>query len=114
MSKWWEYNKEYNSYSLYCYAFPGTWKPEERRPIAVLNVEKGRVKERYTYSCYVVLRPGSLMPLKAKSIDEAKSKIEKAIIEYLEYNLDEHLVEIRVLNKEIEELKREENEVCKM
>lgn len=77
-------------------------------------MEKGRVKERYTYSCYVVLRPGSLMPLKAKSINEAKSKIEKAIIEYLEYKLDEHLVEIRVLNKEIEELKREENEVCKM
>lgn len=114
MSKCWEYNEKYNSYSLYCYAFPGTWQSEERRPIAVLNVEKGRVKERYTYSCYVVLRPGSLMPLKAKSIDEAKSKIEKAIIEYLEYKLDEHLVEIRVLNKEIEELKREENEVCKM
>lgn len=114
MSKRWEYNEKYNSYSLYCYAFPGTWKPEGRRPIAVLNVEKGRVKERYTYSCYVVLRPGSLMPLKAKSINEAKSKIEKAVIEYLEYKLDEHLVEIRTLNKEIEELKREENEVCKM
>lgn len=111
MSKCWEYNKEYNSYSLYCGAFPGTWELGERRPIAVLNVNKGRVKERYTYSCYVVLRPGSLMPLKAKSIDEAKSKIEKAIIEYLEYKLDEHLVEIRVLNKELEGLKGEENEV---
>lgn len=114
MPKRWEYNEKYNSYSLYCYAFPGTWEPGERRPIAVLNVERRGKKERYTYSCYTVLRPGSLMPLKAKSIDEAKSKIEKGIIEYLEYKLDEHLVEIRVLNKEIEELKREENKVCKM
>lgn len=45
MSKCWKYNKEYNSYSLYCDAFPGTWKPGERRPIAVLNVDKGCVKE---------------------------------------------------------------------
>lgn len=114
MPKRWEYNEKYNSYSLYCYTFLGTWEPGERRPIAVLNVERRGKKERYTYSCYVVLRPGSLIPLKAKSINEAKSKIEKGIIEYLEYKLDEHLVEIRVLNKEIEELKREENEVCKM
>ncbi len=111
MSKRWEYDKKYNSYSLYCGAFPGTWRSEERRPIAVLNVEKGRSKERYTYSCYVVLRPGSLMPLKAKSIDEAKQKIEKEIIEYLKYNINEHLVEIRALNKELEGLKGEENEV---
>ena len=108
MSKHWEYNKEYNSYSLYCGAFPGTWKPEERRPIAVLNVEKGRSKERYTYSCYVVLRPGSLMPLKAKSIDEAKQKIEKAIIEYLEYKLDKCLNEAQILEEEIAEIKGEE------
>lgn len=107
MSKWWERNKEYNSYRLYCGTFPGTWKPGERRPIAVLNVGKGRNKERYTYSCYVVLRPGSLMPLKAKSIDEAKSKIEKAIIEYLEYKLNEHLNEVRILEKEITEIKGE-------
>lgn len=105
MSKRWEYNEKYNSYSLYCYAFSGTWKPEERRPIAVLNVEKGRVKERYTYSCYVVLRPGSLMPLKAKSIYEAKQKIEKAIIEYLEYKLNEHLNEVRILEEEIAGIK---------
>lgn len=105
MSKRWEYNEKYNSYSLYCYAFSGTWKPEERRPIAVLNVEKGRVKERYTYSCYVVLRPGSLMPLKAKSINEAKQKIEKAIIEYLEYKLNEHLNEVRILEEEIAGIK---------
>lgn len=111
MSKCWKYNKEYNSYSLYCGAFLGTWELGERRPIAVLNVNKGRVKERYTYSCYVVLRPGSLMPLEAKSIDGAKSKIEKEIIEYLEYKINEHLVEIRVLNKELESLKGEENEV---
>ena len=107
MSKYWEYNKEYNSYSLYCGAFPGTWKPEERRPIAVLNVEKGRSKERYTYSCYVVLRPGSLMPLKAKSIDEAKKKIEKAIIEYLEWEFDKHFTEMQIIDEELEELKRE-------
>ena len=105
MSKYWEYNKEYNSYSLYCGAFPETWRSEERRPIAVLNVEKGRSKERYTYSCYVVLRPGSLMPLKAKSIDEAKQKIEKAIIEYLEYKLNEHLNEVRILEEEIAGIK---------
>lgn len=105
MPKRWEYNEKYNSYSLYCYAFPGTWKSEERRPIAVLSVEKGRVKERYTYSCYVVLRPGSLMPLKAKSIDEAKSTIEKAIIEYLEYKLNEHLNEVRILEEEIAGIK---------
>lgn len=110
MSKWWEHNKEYNNYMLYCDAFPGTWKPEERRPIAALNVDKGRNKERYTYSCYVVLRPGSLMPLKAKSIDEAKSKIEKAIIEYLEYKLNEHLNEARILEEEIAEIKGEKNE----
>lgn len=107
MSKWWEHNKEHNSYRLYCGAFPGTWKSGERRPIAVLNVDKGRNKERYTYSCYVVLRPGSLMPLKAKSIDEAKSKIEKAIIEYLEYKLNEHLNEVRILEEEIAEIKGE-------
>lgn len=107
MSKYWEYNKEYNSYSLYCGAFPGTWKPEERRPIAVLNVEKGRSKERYTYSCYVVLRPGSLMPLKAKSIDEAKQKIEKAIIEYLEWEFDKHFTEMQIIDEELKELKRE-------
>ena len=35
MPKRWEYNEKYNSYSLYCGAFPGTWKPGERRPIAV-------------------------------------------------------------------------------
>lgn len=105
MSKRWEYNEKYNSYSLYCYAFPGTWKPEERRPIAVLNVERRGKKERYTYSCYVVLRPGSLMPLKAKSIDEAKSKIEKEIIEYLEYKLNEHLNEVRILEEEIAGIK---------
>lgn len=105
MPKRWEYNEKYNSYSLYCYAFPGTWGPGERRPIAVLNVEKGRVKERYTYSCYVVLRSGSLMPLKAKSIDEAKQKIEKAIIEYLEYKLNEHLNEVRILEEEIAGIK---------
>ena len=110
MSKRWEYNEKYNSYSLYCYAFPGTWEPGERRPIAVLNVERRGKKERYTYSCYVVLRPGSLMPLKAKSIDEAKSKIEKAIIEYLEYKLNEHLNEARILEEEIEEIKGEKNE----
>lgn len=51
------------------------------------------------------------MPLEAKSIDGAKSKIEKEIIEYLEYKINEHLVEIRVLNKELESLKGEENEV---
>lgn len=107
MSKCWEYNKEYNSYSLYCNAFSGTRKPEERRPIAVLNVDKGRVKERYTYSCYVVLRPGSLMPLEAKSIDEAKSKIEKAIIEYLEFNFDKHFTEMQIIDEELKELKRE-------
>lgn len=107
MPKRWEYNEKYNSYSLYCYAFPGTWKLEERRPIAVLNVEKGRVKERYTYSCYVVLRPGSLMPLKAKSIDEAKAEIEKAIIEYLEYKLDKCLNEAQILEEEIAEIKGE-------
>ena len=105
MPKHWEYNEKHNSYSLYCYAFPRTWKLEERKPIAVLNVEKGRVKERYTYSCYVVLRPGSSMPLKAKSIDEAKSKIEKAIIEYLEYKLNEHLNEVRILEEEIAGIK---------
>lgn len=110
----WEYDKKCNAYYLYCNAFPREWQYEERRPVAVLDVHPKGHRERYTYSCYVVLRPGSSMPLKAKSIDEAKSKIEKAIIEYLEYKLDEHLVEIRVLNKEIEELKREENEVCKM
>ena len=107
MSKYWEYNKEYNSYSLYCGAFPGAGKPEERRPIAVLNVEKGRSKERYTYSCYVVLRPGSLMPLKAKSIDEAKQKIEKAIIEYLEWEFDKYFTEMQIIDEELEELKRE-------
>lgn len=105
MSKCWKYNKEYNSYSLYCGAFPGT-KPEERRPIAVLNVEKGRSKERYTYSCYVVSRPGSLMPLKAKSIDEAKQKIEKAIIEYLEWEFDKHFTQMQIIDEELEELKR--------
>lgn len=105
MSKCWEYNKEYNSYSLYCGAFPGTWELGERRPIAVLNVNKGRVKERYTYSCYVVLRPGSLMPLEAKSIDEAKSKIEKAIIEYLEFNFDKHFTEMQIIDEELKELK---------
>lgn len=110
MPKRWEYNEKYNSYSLYCYTFPGTWGPGERRPIAVLNVERRGKKERYTYSCYVVLRPGSLMPLKAKSIDEAKSKIEKAIIEYLEYKLNEHLNEARILEEEIEEIKGEKNE----
>lgn len=110
MPKRWEYNEKYNSYSLYCCAFPGTWKPEERRPIAVLNVKKGRVKERYTYSCYVVLRPGSLMLLKAKSIDEAKSKIEKSIIEYLEYKLNGHLNEAQILEEEIAEIKGEKNE----
>lgn len=110
MPKRWEYNEKYNSYSLYCDAFPREWGCRERRPIAVLNVEKGRVKERYTYSCYVVLRPGSLMPLKAKSIDEAKSKIEKAIIEYLEYKLNERLNEARILEEEIVEIKGEKNE----
>lgn len=111
MSKRWEYNEKYNSYSLYCYAFPGTWKLEERRPIAVLNVERRGKKERYTYSCYVVLRPGSLMPLKAKSIDEAKQKIEKAIIEYLEYKLNEHLNEVRILEEEIAGIKgKKEND----
>lgn len=105
MSKRWEYNEKYNSYSLYCYAFPGTWEPGERRPIAVLNVERRGKKERYTYSCYVVLRPGSLMPLKAKSIYEAKQKIEKAIIEYLEYKLNEHLNEVRILEEEIAGIK---------
>ena len=105
MPKRWEYNEKYNSYSLYCGAFPGTWKPGERRPIAVLNVERRGKKERYTYSCYTVLRPGSLMPLKAKSIDEAKQKIEKAIIEYLEYKLNEHLNEARILEEEIAGIK---------
>lgn len=105
MSKHWEYNEKYNSYSLYCYTFPGTWEPGERRPIAVLNVERRGKKERYTYSCYVVLRPGSLMPLKAKSIDEAKQKIEKAIIEYLEYKSNEYLNEVRILEEEIAGIK---------
>ena len=50
------------------------------------------------------------MPLKAKSIDEAKSKIEKAIIEYLEYKLNEHLNEARILEEEIVEIKGEKNE----
>lgn len=107
MPKRWEYNEKYNSYSLYCYAFPGTWEPGERRPIAVLNVERRGKKERYTYSCYVVLRPGSLMPLKAKSIDEAKAEIEKAIIEYLEYKLNECLNEAQILEEEIAEIKGE-------
>ena len=40
MPKRWEYNEKYNSYSLYCYTFPGTWEAGERRPIAVLNVER--------------------------------------------------------------------------
>lgn len=114
MSKWWEHKKEHNIYCLYCDAFPREWGCRERRPIAVLHVERKRKKERYTYDCCVVFTSGYSIPLRAESIDEAKSKIEKAIIEYLEYKLDEHLVEIRVLNKEIEELKREENEVCKM
>ncbi len=107
MPKRWEYNEKYNSYSLYCYTFPGTWEPGERRPIAVLNVERRGKKERYTYSSYTVLKPGSLMPLKAKSIDEAKQKIEKAIIEYLEYKLDKCLNETQILEEEIAEIKGE-------
>lgn len=51
------------------------------------------------------MRPGSLMPLEAKSIDEAKSKIEKAIIEYLEYKLDKCLNEAQILEEEIAEIK---------
>lgn len=44
MPKRWEYNEKYNSYSLYCYAFPGTWEPGERRPIAVLRITEYIVK----------------------------------------------------------------------
>nr|DAE25017.1 MAG TPA: Pre-mRNA-processing-splicing factor 8, Thioredoxin-like protein, SPLICING [Myoviridae sp. ct78050] len=107
MSKYWKHNPKYNSYCLYCDAFPKEWACEERRPIAVLNVERRHKKERYTYSCFVVLNPGSLIPLKVKSVEKAKAEIEKAIIEYLEYKLDECLNEAQILEEEIAEIKGE-------
>lgn len=108
MSKWWEHIKERNTHCLYCSAFPRKQESEdeERRPIAVLHTDTEHDNEQYTYDCCVVLNPGYSIPLKAKSIDEAKKKIEKAIIEYLELEFDEHFTKMQIIDEELEELKR--------
>ena len=86
--------KKCNAYYLHCNAFPRDVHPKGHR-------------ERYTYDCMCVFNPDCMKPLRVNSVKEAKAEIEKAIIEYLEYKLDECLNEARILEEEIAEIKGE-------